>query len=185
LTTPVFSPILGRYYNDADVLGECLAEHLVRPVDFAGAVRHAYGEGVRRFVECGALETLSKLTAKALANQDITTIPTLKTAKDESTTLRDAIAKVNGTSPLAMPETVDARMLLMPGNSKEEIDTFWAARGRGILDYVHSEFTAFKATAGKASVSKPSAGKPMESCSVSTGIRAKTSPADPAARLRL
>ena len=165
LRIPVFSPILGRYYNDADALGDCLAKHLVCPVDFAGAVRHVYGEGVRRFVECGALETLSKLTAKALANQDITTIPTLKTAKDESTTLREAIAEVNGTSPLAMPETVDARLLLMPGNSKEEIDTFWAARGRGILAYVHSEFTAFKATAGKALVgetsrSKPSAGKP-------------------------
>ena len=66
LHTPVFSPILQRYYNLDDQLTDCLARHLVLPLNFIEAIRHLYTAGTRTFVECGALDTLAKLTNKIL-----------------------------------------------------------------------------------------------------------------------
>src|SRR5262249_9323562 len=50
---PVFSPILNAYYEDKDVLADCLSAHLVLPVNFASAVQQFYQEDVRTFVESG------------------------------------------------------------------------------------------------------------------------------------
>jgi acyl transferase domain-containing protein len=59
--TPVFSPILGRYYREQDDLGELLAAHLVAPVEFAGAVDRAHDAGARIWVEFGAGRVLTNL----------------------------------------------------------------------------------------------------------------------------
>lgn len=59
--TPVFSPILGRYYREQDDLGELLAAHLVTPVEFAGAVDRAHDAGARIWVEFGAGRVLTNL----------------------------------------------------------------------------------------------------------------------------
>ena len=59
LTVPVYSPILGRYYEESDRLTEHLAEHLTHPVRFAAAIWTLHDEGFNRFVECGALDALS------------------------------------------------------------------------------------------------------------------------------
>lgn len=80
--TPVFSPILNRYYTAGDVLADCLADHLVLPVRFACSVRKMYDAGVRTFVECGALNALTKITATALEESDVTTLACLEPPGD-------------------------------------------------------------------------------------------------------
>jgi acyl transferase domain-containing protein len=59
--TPVFSPILGRYYREQDDLGELLAAHLVAPVEFGAAVDRAHHAGARIWVEFGAGRVLTNL----------------------------------------------------------------------------------------------------------------------------
>jgi [acyl-carrier-protein] S-malonyltransferase len=58
--TPVFSPILGRFYRDSDDLAECLALQLMLPVRFAEAVRQLSSEGIRTFTVCGPLRGLEE-----------------------------------------------------------------------------------------------------------------------------
>jgi [acyl-carrier-protein] S-malonyltransferase len=71
LHTPVYSPILGRFYRDADNLAEMLAQHLVIPVAFGPAIRRFHTAGARIFVEIGAGSALSGLVRAAFP--DVTT----------------------------------------------------------------------------------------------------------------
>jgi [acyl-carrier-protein] S-malonyltransferase len=65
LEVPVYSPILGRYYEDADDLGHLLASHLVRQVRFADAIRQLRASGATTFVDCGSGATLSRLVQES------------------------------------------------------------------------------------------------------------------------
>lgn len=56
LSTPVFSPILGRHYSAVDHLGVCVAEHLGKPIRFSGAVCRLREMGIDAFVEGGVLD---------------------------------------------------------------------------------------------------------------------------------
>jgi [acyl-carrier-protein] S-malonyltransferase len=60
LEIPVFSPVQGRRYTDADDIRQSIAECLVRPVLFTDAVRRLHSEGVSTFIECGALNALTR-----------------------------------------------------------------------------------------------------------------------------
>jgi acyl transferase domain-containing protein len=92
LSLPVFSPIVGRYYRPADRLTRHLADHLVQPVRFARAIELLHAEGVRVFVECGALNALSRLAAKAAPAPDVTTVACLARPREEVASLRRATA---------------------------------------------------------------------------------------------
>jgi [acyl-carrier-protein] S-malonyltransferase len=61
LRKPVYSPIVGRFYRDADNLVQKLADHLVTPVRFGPAISRFYDAGARIFVEIGAGSALSGL----------------------------------------------------------------------------------------------------------------------------
>lgn len=61
LATPVFSPILGRFYRDGDDLVEMLSQHLVLPVRFDATLGRLHASGARVFVEVGAGSTLTGL----------------------------------------------------------------------------------------------------------------------------
>ncbi|MGW4134209.1 acyltransferase domain-containing protein [Amycolatopsis japonica] len=63
--TPVFSPILRRYYHDGDDLAALLGLHLSHPVHFRETLSALYSEGRRSFTELGAGETLTKLVRTA------------------------------------------------------------------------------------------------------------------------
>jgi acyl transferase domain-containing protein len=73
---PVYSPIMGRYYQPDDAFGECLARHLVMPVGFSTAVRRLHAEGVSVYVECGALDGLCKIIGRILGPVGVKTFPT-------------------------------------------------------------------------------------------------------------
>lgn len=66
LRRQVYSPILNRYYTDADDLGVLLAGHLTRPVDFLGAMQYLYSTGFETFIECGARGALAKIVRNSL-----------------------------------------------------------------------------------------------------------------------
>ncbi|GAA3849385.1 acyltransferase domain-containing protein [Saccharothrix violaceirubra] len=63
--TPVFSPILGRYYRPREDLSESLPAHLVHPVSFGPTVDRAHRDGTRVWVELGAGRTLTTLVRSA------------------------------------------------------------------------------------------------------------------------
>jgi acyl transferase domain-containing protein len=76
LLRPVYSPILGRYYCDDDAFGDCLAGHLVLPVAFSSGIRFLQTEGVTHYIECGALDALSKIVVRVLGVKGAQTYPT-------------------------------------------------------------------------------------------------------------
>jgi acyl transferase domain-containing protein len=58
-----------RYPLDGNRVAELLADHLVRPVDFAGEIEAMYAAGARVFVEVGPRNVLTKLTDDILQNR--------------------------------------------------------------------------------------------------------------------
>ena len=144
LEARVFSPILNRYYTDGDAFADCLAEHLVKPVNFASAVERLYEEGVRLFAECGAMNTLGSIAGKALGKPDVTTIACLDHASGEMASLKAAIRSL--TIQGALPEAQPARpgALLLPEVSPAAFDSFWAARGSEVVTFARRQFQDFE-----------------------------------------
>jgi acyl transferase domain-containing protein len=108
--TPVFSPILGRYYREQDDLGELLAAHLVAPVEFGAAIDRAHDAGARIWVEFGAGRVLTNLVRAR--HREVTVLTPLHGSPDAlagavtflgGTT--DGHAQVAPTPPVATPVT--------------------------------------------------------------------------------
>jgi acyl transferase domain-containing protein len=59
LRLPVYSPIMGQYYDEIDAPGDSIAEHLIKPIRFLDGVRTLRAHGVDEFVECGVLNGLA------------------------------------------------------------------------------------------------------------------------------
>jgi malonyl CoA-acyl carrier protein transacylase len=141
LQTPVFSPILGRTYTAADVLTNYLAEHLVRPVRFASGVQHLYAQGVRTFVECGALDTLTKLVMKAAGENPVAAIPCLDREDTDAASLDRAfrllgLGRKGGQQMAAVSVRPD-------GADPAAFDVFWAQQESRIRSQIAAEFAAF------------------------------------------
>jgi acyl transferase domain-containing protein/NAD(P)H-dependent flavin oxidoreductase YrpB (nitropropane dioxygenase family)/NAD(P)-dependent dehydrogenase (short-subunit alcohol dehydrogenase family)/acyl carrier protein len=69
-SVPVWSnTTAGIYPSGADAIRERLAEHLVKPVKFAGEIEQMYAQGARIFIEVGPGKVLSNLT-KAIIGDD-------------------------------------------------------------------------------------------------------------------
>lgn len=94
LTERVYSPVHGRRYTDADDLRRFVAEGMVRPVLFADAVRELHAEGVTTFVECGALNALTRCVE--LTVPDVEVIAPLLDPAEELAGLR----RVTGERPV-------------------------------------------------------------------------------------
>jgi acyl transferase domain-containing protein len=62
--TPIFSPILARYYRDSDDFAECLSSHLTLPVGLADAFDALWADGIRTFLSCGPLRGLDQCIAE-------------------------------------------------------------------------------------------------------------------------
>jgi acyl transferase domain-containing protein/acyl-CoA thioesterase FadM len=61
---PVYSPILGRFYEEADFMPIALASHLTHVVNFSEALATLTGLGMRRIVECGPGTVLSDIVKR-------------------------------------------------------------------------------------------------------------------------
>lgn len=136
LEVPIFSPILGRYYTGKDDLRACLAEHLVQPVNFAPAIERAYSEGVRIFVESGALDTLGNLVRTILkAKDDVETVTCLNPSGGELATLENAFKVLQASDCLPQEPVSPA----LDGLA----DRFWALHGTHIMASIDRELQAF------------------------------------------
>jgi acyl transferase domain-containing protein len=142
LQIPVYSPILGRLYDETDILADRLAEHLHRPVRFAQAVTALAAAGAQLFVECGALDTLGRVVSR-ITDAGTTTIACLLPGKDEIETLRAAVQTLTDRGAIA-PSPVDTPALLLPGIDERTRTAFWRQNASRIAEYVRSEFELFR-----------------------------------------
>ena len=139
LQTPVYSPILGREYNDEDDLTECLAEHLYKPVRFSEAVLHMYTGGSRLFIECGALKTLTTLVKTGLKDPTATVIPMLDPARNgESFSLAMQMLEAAGVVPEESGKNL--REYILPGVPPASFDVFWRAHGPEFIKKIRARY---------------------------------------------
>lgn len=134
--TPVYSPILGRYYTDDDKLTSCLAEHLIEPVLFPAAIQSLYSEGIQAFVECGAKDTLSKLVTNILYNEgEVHVVPCLLQSRSEYESFQQALDNIEELGGLQA-------MNQLP-NEERLVELFWTTRGPEIQRYIREELKRF------------------------------------------
>jgi acyl transferase domain-containing protein len=172
LTTAVFSPIAGRYYEAGDSLTDWLADHLVRPVAFGAAVQSLYSEGCRVVVECGALDALTKLAARAMSAPDLTTVACF-TRGDDRATFQRAIDTLRTLGRIA-PAVGATGGLAPAGLRSAEAAAFWSECAPAIQQFLDSEYSRFVAkTAGASftSASAPVAASPAAAAAPAVGAR--------------
>jgi acyl transferase domain-containing protein len=89
LRVPVFSPILGRCYGDADNLTEMLSDELALPVRFADAIRYLLSTGAEAFIECGPLYGLGRCVQEIAGGNQLS----LESTRFESPCFSQATAR--------------------------------------------------------------------------------------------
>ncbi|WP_020393148.1 acyltransferase domain-containing protein [Kribbella catacumbae] len=140
LSIPVYSPILGRWYEDGEDMAPLLASHLIRPVYFGDALRRVWENGSRVFVECGARSTLSGLVGQSLP--DATRVTCLdgdqaaRFPQEQVTVLRGL-----GQLPTALDDQLAE--LVLPGVPTERAQDFWNACGHDVLAQIRQQYKAF------------------------------------------
>jgi malonyl CoA-acyl carrier protein transacylase len=144
LALPVFSPILGRYYTASDSLAECLADHLVRPVRFAQAVSHLYEEGVRTYVEAGAMDALTKLAKKTIKDKSIGTVAMLVRGSEELPAIRSGLQLLCPAlrEPTASNDFGGVDLLSGLGN---DAHGFWNEYRDSVRQFVDERYAEFRA----------------------------------------
>ncbi|MGI5282724.1 acyltransferase domain-containing protein [Nonomuraea polychroma] len=146
--TPVYSPIYNRYYEPGEDMGVALAGHFVERVLFADAVHALYADGVRVFVECGALETVSKLIRRNLDRAEPVVVPGLS---DAGQPIDAVVSRLRGLGVLESAPVVPEGLL--PGVDAQAFAAFWAERGGAVLERIRQEFAEYGTPAPAASPS--------------------------------
>ncbi len=152
LRTPVFSPIMQRYYSPDDKFTDCLAQHLVLPLNFAEAIQDLYTEGTQTFVECGALDTLAKLTKEILnvevglasPQEDVDVLVSLDAKQDETNSL-DVLLKELEQHGYITAKSMSQRLadIILPGVAQEDFSAFWMAMGKQVLVRIKQEYETY------------------------------------------
>ncbi|MGO4339802.1 acyltransferase domain-containing protein [Labrys sp. KB_33_2] len=136
LGMPVYSPILGRPYTKGDDLGECLAQHLVMPVRFSAAIHTLHRAGASVFIECGALDALSKIVTRNLGKGSATIFASLPSLDRELSAIADI-------------SRLQYEGKTMPTSSYQDkissFDTFLQHNSQSIMSYLRSEYEKFLA----------------------------------------
>jgi acyl transferase domain-containing protein/acyl carrier protein len=140
---PVFSPILGRYYHRTDPLPQTLADHLVRSVRFPAAVETLFADGVRVFVEAGALDALTKLVMRSLPEKSISAVATLNRLPDEVEGIRQVIAGLRGQSPQSPAPAI------LPPNlavdiAADHLAGFWKEHQSVVEQFIREQYEIFR-----------------------------------------
>jgi malonyl CoA-acyl carrier protein transacylase/acyl carrier protein len=162
LAVPVFSPIGGQYYDAADRLTHSLADHLVQPVRFGDALRQLYSEGVRVFVECGALDALTKLTGKVLQAPDLVAITCLSPERDEVMSLRDATQALRASQVLPEGAALPLGAIVPPALAGPDAEGFWRECGPAIAAFLAGEYEQFRRRGESIVVAASPVAQPVE-----------------------
>lgn len=131
----VYSPILGRYYDANDSLGDCLARHLTLPVQFSSGLRFLHTEGVRMYVECGALDALTRIGSKVFGGERVKLLPVFFNPSDELSVLRQIVHLAE-----------EMRTMTNSSDTFTAFETFWRERSPFMLLHIKTEFERFLAT---------------------------------------
>jgi len=134
LQRPVYSPILGRYYRDDDDFGHCLARHLVLPVRFGDGIRFLKSDGVNVYIECGALDALSKIVARVLGQAGAKTFPLFARPSEELKGIERVVEFLKETKTMTIEAANDV---------STEFEMFWRERSPLMLWQIKSEFERF------------------------------------------
>jgi malonyl CoA-acyl carrier protein transacylase/acyl carrier protein len=131
----IYSPILNRFYVDSDDLAESLARHFVMPVYFRDGVAHLKTAGVRVFVECGALNALSRIVVRVTGPGAVRTFAGATGVGEELDEVERVCEYFKGER--AMNDDIRA------SNLNLEFDEFWRHSGPGIVDKIKDELQRF------------------------------------------
>jgi len=93
-TVEVYSPITGRAYEAGDDIAGLIASHFVRTVNFRDAVQYLRNTATGIFVECGALDSLTRLARRAAEGARALTIAPLSGGADEVASWRQAVGQL-------------------------------------------------------------------------------------------
>jgi acyl transferase domain-containing protein len=167
LQARVYSPILHRYYESDDALPHLLAEHFVRPVKFAAALRQ-FGVADRGvFIEAGGRDALSKLAAKVVPGADVLIVPTLAKVGEHKIALEDTLARLRDAGLVTTGAANLLKAMLVPDLSDEEFEAFWDANRAEITDFVRNRLRSFPFRGdGVATRPKPAPVEPTVAVSV-------------------
>ncbi|XRQ05548.1 acyltransferase domain-containing protein [Actinomadura welshii] len=106
IRTPVFSPILGRAYSDADDLAALLGSHLTVPVRFLDALRSLHARGADVYVECGARAALTGLVRATLP--DVTALACADGLQDPQRSFAQVVQRLSEKTALEVTEDAGA-----------------------------------------------------------------------------
>ncbi|WP_432119585.1 acyltransferase domain-containing protein [Streptomyces sp. bgisy032] len=145
LSVPVYSPILQRFYDPDERLGDRLADHFTLPVRFSSAVTLLHEHGARVFVEAGGRATLTALVPKALGGpDDVTSLSTLSVGRGNTLRLADTLAELRRAGLSAGDGLDSLRQYLAPELTAAEFSTFWTTTGHEITALVSRRLSDFR-----------------------------------------
>jgi acyl transferase domain-containing protein len=136
LTTPVYSPILGRYYTNDDCLTDALAAHLTSRVSFATALADMGAAGADVFVETGVGATLSRLVRDSVTN--VEAVACVDGVGDHFEAFQRARATLTQLGVVTASITADVAELLLPDVDEARRRPFWAAHADEIVAHVRA-----------------------------------------------
>lgn len=157
LTLPVYSPILQRYYEPEDVIGDLLAEHFVRPVRFASAIRHLQDSGVTTFIEAGGHSALSRMVSRLIRGSEVRALATLGLDRDGALALDTSLETLRAAGLADAGRTPTLAELLVPSAPAELFDAYWREHGDAILEQITSGLSDYRERAAVAAPAAPAA----------------------------
>ncbi|MET7275069.1 acyltransferase domain-containing protein [Streptomyces flaveolus] len=145
LDVPVYSPVLQRFYDQDESLGDRLADHFTLPVRFSSAITLLHERGARTFVEAGGRATLTSLVPKVLRSpDDLTALSTLSVGRGNTLRLPDTLAELRRAGLAAGDGLESLRQYLAPELSAAEFSTFWTTTGHEITTLVNQRLSDFR-----------------------------------------
>ncbi|MEU0729484.1 acyltransferase domain-containing protein [Streptomyces sp. NPDC006140] len=163
LQRPVYSPVLGRYYEPGDVLADLLAEHFIRPVKFNSAVRHLADGRALRFVEVGGKATLGKLVGKVLNGEtQVSTWSTMSVDRDGRLALEKCLDALGTAIALDADKAELFARVFAPDAEPSEFSEFWAEFGAQIIRAGEERLREFRALRVENGTAKDEAAAPKK-----------------------
>ncbi|MFD5603480.1 acyltransferase domain-containing protein, partial [Streptomyces sp. NPDC127064] len=145
LDTPVYSPILQRFYDQDESLADRLADHFTLPVRFSSAVAFLHEHGARTFVEAGGRAALTSLVPKSLGTADgLTVLATLAMGRGNTLRLSDTLAELRQAGLATGDGLESLRQYLAPELSAAEFSTFWTTTGHEVAALVNRRLSDFR-----------------------------------------
>ncbi len=132
---PVYSPIARRFYDPDEDFRAQLAQHLTETVDFRAAVRRLDAIGINVFIECGALDALTKNIIRVLGPGKSHTFPTLGQQADDLTHVTRIIHHLK-----PLPRMKRNSVSPMTSMTRPDFEALWNERSPVILAQLKAEF---------------------------------------------